>query len=180
MPLLNSVTTPYAEALLQVVNENDQTEQMVEEVKQLLTLINDAPELGKTLSSPILEKETKKKIIIEIFSEKINSSLLNFLMLLADWQRIEIVTSILDRFLEIYRENSNIALATVTSAVELTDDQKGLITKKIINIAGTEKLELVTKIDPSLIGGFVASVGSKVIDASLASQIRKLGLSLSK
>ena len=180
MPLLNSVTTPYAEALLQVVNENKQTEQMVEEVKQLLTLINDAPELGKTLSSPILEKETKKKIIIEIFSEKINSSLLNFLKLLADRQRIEIVTSILDRFLEIYRENSNIALATVTSAVELTDDQKSLITNKIITIAGTEKLELVTKIDPSLIGGFVASVGSKVIDASLASQIRKLGLSLSK
>ena len=180
MPLLNSVTTPYAEALLQVVNENDQTEQMVEEVKQLLTLINDAPELGKTFSSPVLEKETKKKIIIEIFSEKINSSLLNFLKLLADRQRIEIVTSILDRFLEIYRENSNIALATVTSAIELTDDQKGLITKKIINIAGTEKLELVTKIDPSLIGGFVASVGSKVIDASLASLIRKLGLSLSK
>jgi F-type H+-transporting ATPase subunit delta len=180
MPLLNSVTTPYAEALLQVVNENDQTEEMVKEVKQLLTVIHDAPELGKTLSSPVLETETKKKIIIEIFSGKINSSLLNFLKLLADRQRIGILTSILDRFLEIYRENSNIALATVTSAVELTDDQKSLITKKIINIAGTEKLELVTKIDPSLIGGFVASVGSKVIDASLASQIRKLGLSLSK
>jgi F-type H+-transporting ATPase subunit delta len=180
MPLLNSVTTPYAEALLQVVSENDQTEEMVKEVKQLLSLINDSPDLEKTLSSPVLETDTKKKIIIEIFSEKINSSLLNFLKLLADRQSIGIVTSILNRFLEIYRENSNIALATVTSAVELTDDQKSLITKKIINIAGTEKLELVTKIDPSLIGGFVASVGSKVIDASLASQIRKLGLSLSK
>ena len=180
MPLLNSVTTPYAEALLQVVSENDQTEEMVKEVKQLLDLMNNAPELEKTLSSPVLETDSKKKIIVEIFSEKINSSLLNFLKLLADRQRIGIVTSILDRFLEIYRENSNIALATVTSAVELTDDQKGLITKKIIKIAGTEKLELVTKIDPSLIGGFVASVGSKVIDASLASQIRKLGLSLSK
>ncbi len=180
MPLLNSVTTPYAEALLQVVIENDQTEEMVKEVKQLLSLINDSPDLEKTLSSPVLETDTKKKIIVEIFSEKINSSLLNFLKLLADRQRIGIVTSILDRFLEIYRENSNISLATVTSAVELTDDQKGLITKKIIKIAGTEKLELVTKIDPSLIGGFVASVGSKVIDASLASQIRKLGLSLSK
>ena len=41
MPLLNSVTTPYAEALLQVVSENDQTEEMVKEVKQLLSLIND-------------------------------------------------------------------------------------------------------------------------------------------
>jgi len=180
MPLLNSVTTPYAEALLQVVNENSQTEEMVSEVKQLLELINDSPELEKALSSPILETDAKKKIINEIFSKKVNSSLLNFLKLLADRQRIGIITSILDRFLEIYRKNSNIALATVTSAVELTDEQKGLITKKIINIAGTEKLELVTKIDPSLIGGFVASVGSKVIDASLASQIRKLGLSLSK
>ena len=151
MPLLNSVTTPYAEALLQVVSENDQTEEMVKEVKQLLSLINDSPDLEKTLSSPVLETDTKKKVIIEIFSEKINSSLLNFLKLLADRQRIGIVTSILDRFLEIYRENSNIALATVTSAVELTDDQKGLITEKIINIAGTEKLELVTKIDLSLI-----------------------------
>jgi len=180
MPLLNSVTTPYAEALLQVVSENAQTEEIVSEVKQLLELLNDSPELEKALSSPILETEAKKKIIIEIFSNKVNSSLLNFLKLLADRQRIGILSSILNRFLEIYRENSNIALATVTSAVELTDEQKGLITQKIVNIAGTEKLELVTKIDPSLIGGFVASVGSKVIDASLASQIRKLGLSLSK
>ena len=162
------------------MNENSQTEEIVSEVKQLLELINDSPELENALSSPILETDAKKKIIIEIFSNKVNSSLLNFLKLLADRQRIGILTSILERFLEIYRENSNIALATVTSAVELTDEQKGLITQKIINIAGTEKLELVTKIDPSLIGGFVASVGSKVIDASLASQIRKLGLSLSK
>ena len=99
---------------------------------------------------------------------------------MSDRQRIGILVPILERFLELYRENSNIALATVTSAVELTNEQKELITQKISAIAGTEKLELVTKIDPNLIGGFVASVGSKVIDASLASQIRKLGLSLSK
>ena len=71
MPLLNSVTTPYAEALLQVVNENSQTEEMVSEVKQLLELINDSPELEKALSSPILETDAKKKIIIEIFSNKL-------------------------------------------------------------------------------------------------------------
>ena len=67
MPLLNSVTTPYAEALLQVVNENSQTEEMVSEVKQLLELINESSELEKALSSPVLETEAKKKIIIDIF-----------------------------------------------------------------------------------------------------------------
>ena len=180
MPLLNSVTTPYAEAFLQVANETQQTEEIVSQAKEILQLISDSPELEKALSSPILEKESKKKILIQLFSDKINYSLLNLLKLLADRQRIGILVPILERFLEIYRENSNIALATVTSAVELSDEQKDLITQKIISIAGTEKLELVTKTDPSLIGGFVASVGSKVIDASIASQIRKLGLSLSK
>jgi len=180
MPLLNSVTTPYAEAFLQVANETNQTEEIVSQTKEILLLIGDSPELEKTLSSPILEKELKKKILIELFSDKINYSLLNLLKLLADRQRIGILVPILERFLEIYRENSNIALATVTSAVELSDEQKDLITQKISSIAGTEKLELVTKTDPALIGGFVASVGSKVIDASIASQIRKLGLSLSK
>ncbi len=180
MPLLNSVTTPYAEAFLQVANETQQTEEIVFQAKEILQLISDSPELEKALSSPILEKESKKKILIQLFSDKVNYSLLNLLKLLADRQRIGILVPILERFLEIYRENSNIALATVTSAVELSDEQKDLITQKIISIAGTEKLELVTKTDPSLIGGFVASVGSKVIDASIASQIRKLGLSLSK
>ena len=52
MPLLNSVTTPYAEALLQVVNENSQTEEMVSEVKQLLELINDSPEFCLLYTSP--------------------------------------------------------------------------------------------------------------------------------
>tara|TARA_Y100000766_G_C18598378_1_gene455390 strand:+ start:119 stop:661 length:543 start_codon:yes stop_codon:yes gene_type:complete len=180
MPLLNSVTTPYAEAFLQVANDLNQTEEIVIQAKEILNLMSESPELEKALSSPILEKESKKDIIIQLFSEKINQSLLNLLKLLADRQRIGILVPILHRFLELYRENSNIALATVTSAVELSDEQKDLITKKISAIAGTEKLELVTKTDSTLIGGFVASVGSKVIDASLASQIRKLGLSLSK
>ena len=180
MPLLNSVTTPYAEAFLQVSEELNQTEEIVFQSKEILSLLKDSPELEKALASPILEKDSKKTIIVELFSGKINQSLLNLLKLLADRQRIGILVPILERFLELYRENSNIALATVTSAVELSEEQINLLSKKISAIAGTEKLELVTKTDSTLIGGFVASVGSKVIDASLASQIRKLGLSLSK
>ena len=180
MPLLNSVTTPYAEAFLQVANDLDQTEEIVTQVKEIINLVNESPDLEKAFSSPILEKESKKEILIQLFSEKINQSLLNLLKLLADRQRIGIIIPILERFLELYRENRNIALAKVTSAVELSDEQKDLIRNKISAIAGTERLELVTKTDPTLIGGFIASVGSKVIDASIASQIRKLGLSLSK
>ena len=127
MPLLNSVTTPYAEAFLQVSEELNQTEEIVFQSKEILSLLKDSPELEKALASPILEKDSKKTIIVELFSGKINQSLLNLLKLLADRQRIGILVPILERFLELYRENSNIALATVTSAVELSEEQINLI-----------------------------------------------------
>ena len=80
----------------------------------------------------------------------------------------------------LYREQRNIALATVTSASSLNDEQQADLLEKIQSVAGTDNLELNLKVDPELIGGFVVSVGSKVIDASLSGQVRRLGLALSK
>ena len=82
--------------------------------------------------------------------------------------------------LELYREQRNIALATVTSATDLNDDQQAEIMKTVQSVAGTNNLELDLKVDPDLIGGFVVNVGSKDVDASLAGQVRRLGLSLAK
>ena len=105
---------------------------------------------------------------------------MNLLKLLADRQRIGILNSVLERLLELYREQRNIALATVTSAIGLNDDQQVEIMKTVQAVAGTDNLELDLKIDPDLIGGFVINVGSKVIDASLSGQVRRLGLALAK
>jgi len=69
---------------------------------------------------------------------------------------------------------------TITAAYELNDDQEAELLKKVQVVADTEKLEVNLMVDPKLIGGFVVNVGSKVIDASLAGQIRRLGLALAK
>jgi F-type H+-transporting ATPase subunit delta len=105
---------------------------------------------------------------------------LNLLKLLADRQRIGYLDSVLERFLELYRDQNQIALATVTSAEALSDDQLANITEQVKSVAGTDKIEINTAVDPALIGGFVLKVGSKVIDASLSGQVRRLGLALAK
>ena len=105
---------------------------------------------------------------------------LNLLKLLADRQRIGLLDSVLERLLELYREQRNIALATITSATALNDEQQQQILKTVQSVAGTDNLELDLKVDPNLIGGFVVNVGSKVIDASLSGQVRRLGLALAK
>ena len=110
----------------------------------------------------------------------LSPSFLNLLKLLADRNRIGLLDSVLERVLELFREQRNIALATVTSASELSEDQQADLLKKVQALAGTDNLELNLKVDPDLIGGFIVNVGSKVIDASLSGQVRRLGLALAK
>jgi len=180
MPLLNTITTPYAEALLQVAEDANDVDQVVEQSKSILKLWYECPEFSQAMSSPVLEVESKKKAIEKIFAKDLSTSFLSFLKLLADRQRIAFLNSVLERLLELYREQRNIALATVTSASVLDEDQQAEILKQVQNVAQTDNLELNLKVDPDLIGGFIVNVGSKVIDASLSGQVRRLGLALAK
>jgi len=180
MPLLNTITTPYAEAFLQVASSKKEVDKVVDQAKDILAIWNESSEFSEAMSSPVLEPESKKAVLQKLFSGKVTPSFLNLLKLLVDRQRIGLLNSVLERLLELYREQRNIALASVTSATTLNEDQQADLLKKIQSIAGTDNLELNLDVDPSLIGGFVVNVGSKVIDASLAGQVRRLGLSLAK
>ncbi|MFN5118270.1 MAG: ATP synthase F1 subunit delta [Cyanobacteriota bacterium] len=180
MPLLNTITTPYAEAFLQVSEANGDTAEVVEQGRGVLELWNSSAELREAMSSPVLEVEAKKAALVKLFGDQVSPSFLNLLKLLADRQRIGYLDAVLERMLELYRDQNQIALATVTSAAPLTDEQRSEITEKVKAVAGTDKVEINLVVDPDLIGGFVLSVGSKVIDASLAGQVRRLGLALAK
>ena len=180
MPLLNTITTPYAEAFLQVAESRNEVDEIVSQSKSILEIWSQSLDFRDAMSSPVLEIEIKKLILEKIFANQVTPSFLNLLKLLADRQRIGILNSVLERLLELYREQRNIALATVTSATALNDDQQGEIMKTVQSVAGTDNLELDLKVDPALIGGFVINVGSKVIDASLSGQVRRLGLALAK
>ena len=180
MPLLNTITTPYAEAFLQVAESRNEVDEVINQSKAILEIWDSSPEFRNAMASPVLEVESKKAALQKLFSKDVSPSFLNLLKLLADRNRIGLLDSVLNRLLELYREQRNIALATVTSASELNEDQQTELLKKVQVLAGTDNLELNLKVDPDLIGGFVVNVGSKVIDASLSGQVRRLGLALAK
>lgn len=180
MPLLNTITTPYAEAFLQVAESRKETDEVVDQAKAVLALWQESSELREAMASPVLEVEAKKAALEKLFTDQLTPSFVNLLKLLADRQRIGVLDAVLERLLELYREQRNIALATITSATALSEEQQAELSKKVQAVAGTDKLEINLKVDADLIGGFVVKVGSKVIDASLAGQVRRLGLALAK
>jgi len=180
MPLLNTIATPYAEALLQVSEARQDTDVVAEQVRSLLAVWSSSAELCAAMASPVLEPDAKKAALAQLFDSQLTPSLQNLLKLLADRQRIAILDSILLRFLELYRDLRNITLAQVTSAQPLSEEQQKVLNDKVQAIAGTQSVEFDLTVDPSLIGGFVVSMGSSVIDASLSGQVRRLGLALTK
>jgi NADH-quinone oxidoreductase subunit C len=60
MPLLNTIATPYAEALLQVAESRKETDTVAEQAKDLLAVLRSSPELQAALASPVLEPDAKK------------------------------------------------------------------------------------------------------------------------
>ncbi|MFZ4600781.1 MAG: F0F1 ATP synthase subunit delta, partial [Terrimicrobiaceae bacterium] len=88
MPLLNTITTPYAEAFLQVSEAKDETDQVIDQARQILALWQESPALREAMASPVLEVEAKKAALVKLFADEVTPSFLNLLKLLADRQRI--------------------------------------------------------------------------------------------
>ena len=180
MPLLNSLATPYAEALLQVTEARAESQTVAEQCKQLLDIWDSSADFREAMVSPVLEPAAKKQAIQALVGEQVTPSVLNLLKVLADRQRLLAFDAVLLRYLELYRDQQGITLAQVRSAQTLTEDQQAALSEKVQAMAGTDKVDIDLSVDPSLIGGFVVSLGSQVIDASLAGQVRRLGLALAK
>ncbi len=180
MPLLNTLATPYADALLQVGESRQETDRLAEEAQQLLQVWHASESLRDAMRSPVLSVDSKKNALAALFQKDISPAMANLLKLLADRQRIGVLDAVLERFLELYRQLRGIALAEVVSASPLSDDQLSRLTDKVKTVAGSSRVELRQSVDPSLIGGFVVRIGSQVIDSSLLGQVRRLGLSLAR
>ena len=68
MPLLNTITTPYAEAFLQVAESRNEVDEVVNQAKSILELWNTCPEFSDAMSSPVLEVNQKKAALEKLFS----------------------------------------------------------------------------------------------------------------
>ena len=95
MPLLNTITTPYAEAFLQVAESRQEVDQVVDQAKAVLALWHESPELRQAMASPVLEVDAKKAALEKLFSDQLTPSFLNLLKLLADRQRIGVLLSLI-------------------------------------------------------------------------------------
>ncbi len=163
----------YAQALLDLSTEQNVVDKVNADMVQLSDVCKESKDFTNLLNSPIVESKKKSDIFTALFESKMEKMSLEFLNLIVKNSREDILPQIADGFVSLYKKKNNILDVTVISATTLDKATKDQIVNKIkASFNGT--IELIEKVDPSLIGGFIVRIDDKQIDASIASQLSNL------
>ncbi len=167
------VALTYGKALFEVAQQSNSVDLFLEQINFIKSLFKNEPDFFELYDSPRINKQDKKKLLSEIFGEKISSEVINFLYILLDKKRTHCFFDISKEFTKLANKYNNIEEGTVYSAVELSAHQVKLLEKRLSEITGKViKLDIIQ--DPSLIGGIKVKIGDKVIDASIQNQLKNL------
>lgn len=101
----------------------------------------------------------------------------NFLFVLTSDNRLGLLPDVLEDLERVIRRGPEVQVATVTSAVPLTETEMTVLQDQMIDRFG-EDLDLRFQVDPELLGGVVVRVGDQVIDGSVAGRLEALRGSL--
>ena len=172
--VLSKVAEPYAEALLELAKSNGSLKETTNDMNIVSQFLANSTDLKKFLSNPLITKDAKKNVVKDILGEQISANSLKFLLLLVDRGRVAVLDGIAQKFLELSYEEESIAIAKVTSSVQLSAQQQQNIAEKLKVISGAKQIKLALKVDPQLIGGFTVEIGSKLIDTSIRGQLRQI------
>lgn len=168
----------YAHALADVVTGGQSAirpDSALTELRSFEAALKSSPELNNALTSPAVPPARKRAVVTRIAGFLALSKIIqNFLFVLIDHRRIALLSDIIASFETIVDERLGFARADVTSARDLTPEQRTELTAELERLTG-KRIRMRFTVDESLIGGAVARIGSTVYDGSVRGQLQSLG-----
>lgn len=178
--MAKQVDTTYGNALFELAVEENMMDSLFEEASGLIKILEDNQELIKLLNHPQIEKTEKKNIIENIFDGRISKELTGLMVMVVEKGHINSIVSILNYFIKQVKKAKNIGVASVTSAVSLTDSQKADIEKRLLETTHYASMEIEYKVDKTLIGGLVIRIEDRVVDSSIKTKLEVMSKALAK
>ncbi|MBI5807409.1 MAG: ATP synthase F1 subunit delta [Ignavibacteriales bacterium] len=167
------VSYRYANSLMLLAEEKNIFQEVAKDADLIFNTINNSKELKVILKSPVIKTELKKKLLNEIFSNKISSETLSFIDFVIQKNREDILLEIFKEFLVLCDKKNKILRAKVKTAVELDESLKSKLTSKLESRTN-QKVIANYLLDQKIIGGFVVEIDDQVYDASVKHQLAQL------
>lgn len=172
------VSKTYGDALFSVALEENCVDAFYEEVQGVREVLFQNEELQKLMDNPKIIKEDKIKLIEEAFTGHVEKEIIGLMALLISKGHSADMLSVFDYFIGLVKEEKKIGSAFVTTAVELTEEQKNAVEKRLLETTRYESFEMHYSVDSGLIGGMVIRIGDRVVDSSIRTKLYELSKNL--
>ncbi len=164
----------YAKSLIDLAIEKGQLEKVFADMQWLQAVCKSNRDFVNLLRSPVIKPDTKKKILTAVTAGNVGELTAAFNALLITKGRESNLPEIVNAFIDSYKQHKNIQTIKLTTAAPISDALKNSIVEQVKKSAGFQNVEVEEKIDADLIGGFVLQIGDKLVDASIAYDLRAI------
>jgi F-type H+-transporting ATPase subunit delta len=174
----SNIAARYASALYELADDKGALDAVAGDLSALQVMVEASDDFRRFIKSPIISRTEQSKGIAAV-AEKAQLSALTrqFLGLVAANRRLSVLPGMVKSFRAILAARRGQATAEVTSAAPLSENQIKAVADSLRKVAG-RNVEVVTKIDPSILGGLIVRIGSRMVDSSIRSKLQRLKLVL--
>jgi F-type H+-transporting ATPase subunit delta len=162
----------YAKAVLSLATDQKSAEVVNDDMKLITNTIGKSTDLSEMLQNPVVRSSDKKNVLVAVFN-KANVSTINLIDTLIANKRLALLNDIAISYTQLYDQMRGSQVATVTTAIALTDDLKAQVLAKVKELTGKEA-EVTNVIDQSILGGFILRVGDIQYNASISNKLNRL------
>lgn len=168
------VAERYATALYGIAEDERQLDAVIDQMTGLGRLIDENADLRRLLASPLVDMKTATRALREALAEQgFGKVVQDFVGVVATNRRLPALRSITTAFAALVAQKRGVVVAQVETAHPLTDVQEQQLRARLIE-AGYGRVEIVKRVDPSLLGGLVLRIGARLYDTSLKSRLQRL------
>lgn len=176
--LADGVAGRYASALFEVAKEQGKLAAVEADLNGFKQLLNESADLVRFVRSPVLTEEDQAKALKAILAKVGATDLTaNFLQLLVKNRRLFAVSDMVRAFAALIAREKGQVSAEVASAHPLTPEQMAAL-KETLKASVGKDVVVNASVDPSLIGGLVVKMGSRMIDSSIRTKLNSLKVAM--
>ncbi len=169
------VESVYSEAFFQLCEEADCLDAAFEELSDVNEIVfsDENSDFVRLLASPLIKDDDKRASLEAVFKGRLSELTLDFISVVTKNGRIEYLPEVFGEFKKLYYKKKKIMEVTAVTSQKLSDKLREKLITKLEQTSGN-KVILIEKLDPSILGGIVLRYSDAEIDASVASGLDRI------
>lgn len=173
------INISYAKALLMTADEMSAADKVAEDMRLVNAVCRENRVLTAVFANPVIRADRKAAIVGELFGNRCGEVSMAFLLFVVRKNRSVNLAGISDAYLSLYRESRGIVLTDLVTHQPTDENATATITEMVEKYTG-KKVELHTRIDENMLGGFKLEFDHNMYDARLRTKLLKLRKEFSK